>query len=90
MSFRILHCVPTAHAGKIGSAFSTDILCLTAQDFSKIKNVIFKIMIAILYSPPVGAHLCVRPLCGRHDDKKGEHAGSPLRITNILQINKNE
>jgi hypothetical protein len=54
MSVTILHCVPTAHAGKNGSAFSTDILCLTAQDFSKIKNVNLKIMIAILYSPPAG------------------------------------
>jgi hypothetical protein len=32
MSFNISHCVPTAHAGKNGSAFSTDILCLTAQN----------------------------------------------------------
>jgi hypothetical protein len=54
MSVTILYCVPTAHAGKNGSAFSTDILCLTAQDFSKIKNVNLKIMIAILYNPPVG------------------------------------
>jgi hypothetical protein len=54
MSVGILHYVPAAHIDKNGSAFSTDILCLTAQDFSKIKNVNFKIMIAIFYSPPYG------------------------------------
>jgi hypothetical protein len=43
MSFNILHCVPTAHAGKNGSAFSTDILCLTAQDFSKINNMSYEL-----------------------------------------------
>jgi hypothetical protein len=54
ISVTILHCVPTAHAGKNGSTFSTDILCLTAQDFSKIKNINLKIRIAILYTPLFG------------------------------------